>query len=330
MPWRPITLQKSSATLSPLILSNIWVESETLSAFASSVAETLEKMREAMATAATTATAARARRQRARVGAITTTLRNERLFKPVPAAISDKMMTTALILLLPAIHAFALSTPGIALHRPPPRAIVLAADSPPPPPPSPPVFSGRDGGDDDENENSINPSLLFAAALSQIRRMPSLLPAALFALYRPFRRAVRTQMSIMPIILRLKLFEKQRFSSDEERLAARDTLDEVLATRFANFIASMRGAFVKAAQVLGSLEPSPVRPAYLRKIEPMTDSAPGGRPWWKVKRQLNRELRLLGHSGMESVFREFDREPIGTASVGQVHRRCCILVRLSP
>ena len=52
----------------------------------------------------------------------------------------------------------------------------------------------------------------------------------------------------------------------------------------------------------------------------MTDSAPGGRPWWKVKRQLNRELRLLGHSGLESVFREFDREPIGTASVGQVHR----------
>ena len=135
----------------------------------------------------------------------------------------------ALILLLPAVHAFALSTPGIPLRRPPPRAVILAADSPPPPPPpSPPVFSGRDGGDD-ENENSINPSLLFAAALSQIRRMPFLLPAALFALYRPFRRAVRTQMSIMPIILRLKLFEKQRFSSAEERLAARDTLDEVLA-----------------------------------------------------------------------------------------------------
>ena len=58
----------------------------------------------------------------------------------------------------PAIHAFALSTPGIALRRPPPRALILAIDSPPPPPPSPPVFSGRDGGDG-ENENSINPSL---------------------------------------------------------------------------------------------------------------------------------------------------------------------------
>ena len=224
------------------------------------------------------------------------------------------MMTVVGLLLLPAIHAFALSTPGIALRRPPPRALVLAADSPPPPPPSPPVFSGRDGGDD-ENENSINPSLLFTAALSQIRRMPSLLPAALFALYRPFRHAVRTQMSIMPIILRLKLFEKQRcpLRSDRcTRYARRGAGDTIR-----QFYCLHAWCVCKGRSGPRLTEPSPVRPAYLRKIEPMTIPAPGGRPWWKVKRQLNRELRLLGHSGLESVFREFDREPIGTASVGQ-------------
>ncbi|EOD33851.1 ABC1 family protein [Emiliania huxleyi CCMP1516] len=125
----------------------------------------------------------------------------------------------------------------------------------------------------------------------------------------------------MPIVLRLKLFECRRFESDEARARALDELDEVLSRRFASFIGRMRGAFIKAAQVLGSLSPPPVRPKYVRKLEPMVDAAPGGRPWRHVRRQLNRELRRSGHTGgVEEVFSSFDREPLGTASVGQVHR----------
>ena len=39
-----------------------------------------------------------------------------------------------------------------------------------------------------------------------------------------------------------------------------------------------------------------------------------------MRRQLNRELRRAGHGGLSSVFSEFERVPVGTASVGQVHR----------
>ena len=128
-------------------------------------------------------------------------------------------------------------------------------------------------------------------------------------------------MNVMPIVARLVLFERQRFASAEERRIARDALDAILADRLAVFIGGMRGAFVKVAQVLGSLEPAPVRPAYVAKLEPMVDSAPGGRPWRRVRPQLERELRRTGHrGGVDAVFSEFDKEPIGVASVGQVHR----------
>ena len=77
------------------------------------------------------------------------------------------------------------------------------------------------------------------------------------------------------------------------------------------------GSFRQVAQVLGSISPSPVRPAYVAALEGMTDAAPGGRPWRAVRRQVEREL---GGRRLESVFSEFDRVPIGTASIGQVHR----------
>ena len=135
-----------------------------------------------------------------------------------------------------------------------------------------------------------------------------------------FRRAFRTQLNIVPIIFELKLFEMRRFESQGARSRAQEEMDERLSQRFAEFISRMRGAFVKMAQVLGSLDPAPVRPAYVKRLEPMVDGAPGGRPWRQVERQINRELARAGQGNIESVFESFDKEPIGTASVGQVHR----------
>ena len=204
------------------------------------------------------------------------------------------------------------------------HALLLAAAPPPPPPPPAAQRFGGSSGDDDGGSESTNRLLAFLMRLAArpadaIRLLP-LLPLALFALVRPFRRAVRTQKNVLPIIVRLKLFERQSFESEAARLAARDALDEELAADFATFIGNMRGAFVKAAQVLGSLEPAPVRPAYVRRLEPMTDAAPGGRAWWRVKRQLTRELRRAGYSSIDDVFSSFDPTPVGVASVGQVHR----------
>ena len=206
----------------------------------------------------------------------------------------------------------------------------LSMQQPPPPPPPPPTARRRDSGDDGESPLDIMWAFIARAARAaadvamkrrrELLRALPLLPVVGYATYRPFRRAIRTQRSIVPILVRLHLFERRAFEDEATRLAARDALDDVLSTDFADFIGRMRGAFVKVAQVLGSFEPAPVRPAYVKKLEPMVDAAPGGRPWRRVRRQLNRELKRAGAGSIDEVFSEFDREPIGTASVGQVHR----------
>ena len=125
------------------------------------------------------------------------------------------------------------------------------------------------------------------------------------------------------MVVQLKFFELRKFPTPEAKAAARDRLDERLSREFADFVGSMRGAFVKVAQVLGSLSPPPVRKPYIEKLEPMADAAPGGRAWKSVERQITRELRRgpgNKRRTIRDVFSSFDPEPIGTASVGQVHR----------
>ena len=224
----------------------------------------------------------------------------------------------------------------------------LASTAPPPPlppPPPPPVFRGRDGGGDDDDGDDRNDNglpigaptadtdatlPLLRSTLQLVIRFPPLIPVALFALVRPFRRAVRTQFNIVPLIFQLKLFDLQRFATEEARLSAQADMDARLSVRFAAFVGRMRGAFVKVAQILGSLDPPPVRQAYVEQLEPMAEAAPGGRAWRTVEREITRELRRseAGRRGdgssralhLTDVFSEFDPEPVGTASVGQVHR----------
>jgi hypothetical protein len=130
-------------------------------------------------------------------------------------------------------------------------AVSLLAASPPP---SPPAANG--GRRDDDDKEGAGSAFLLAAlarllqrATSPTRRYIAVTLPALFFLWRPFRRAFKTQLLVVPLVARLKLFELQRFESDAARLSARDALDERLAVRFAAFIGEMRGAFIKVAQV---------------------------------------------------------------------------------
>lgn len=193
------------------------------------------------------------------------------------------------------------------------------------PPPPPPPTTAVDGKDDDDNDDGKDDGFfpLVVAAFMLAKRFPLAPAAVIISSVRPLRRAVRSWSTLVPMVVRLKLFELRRFETPEAKLQARDALDERLSSEFAGFIGSMRGAFVKVAQVLGSLSPPPVRKPYIKKLEPMADAAPGGRPWKSVQKQINRELRRgEGNKDrtLSSVFSEFDPVPIGTASVGQVHR----------
>ena len=89
----------------------------------------------------------------------------------------------------------------------------------------------------------------------------------LFATVRPFRRAVRFQTHLIPILVRLQFHEWAHFDSPEEKLAARDNLDLEMAERAHALVTNMRGAYVKSAQLVTSLSPSPLRPAYVNRLQ---------------------------------------------------------------
>lgn len=159
--------------------------------------------------------------------------------------------------------------------------IRAASGFPPVPPPLPPPTSdGDNAGDGDDGSLSFN-ALLAAAgarlleAVKQlppprdtlrrvgrvVRTFPPVVPVLLFTFLRPFRRAVRSQLHIIPILAQLTWFEKaRRFSDEPSRLRARDALDARLSTDFANFIGSMRGAFVKVAQARTACTSAAARP----------------------------------------------------------------------
>ena len=218
----------------------------------------------------------------------------------------------------------AAAQPGIAST---PRHSALRSTAPvltaPPPPPPTTTTTSSDGKDEDDGDGDNRFLPLVVAAFLFAKRFPLAPAAVIISSVRPLRRAMRSWATIVPMVVQLKLFELRTFDSQEAKLEARDVLDQRLSGEFAGFIGSMRGAFVKVAQVLGSLSPAPVRKPYIEKLEPMTDAAPGGRPWKSVERQITRELRRgSGNSRrkISDVFSEFDPTPIGTASVGQVHR----------
>jgi predicted unusual protein kinase regulating ubiquinone biosynthesis (AarF/ABC1/UbiB family) len=84
-------------------------------------------------------------------------------------------------------------------------------------------------------------------------------------------------------------------------------------------LGQMKGAAMKIGQVLSTIDfdlvPEDEREAFKEKLSALRDSAPSV-PFPQVEKLLRKDLG----GPLESVFAEFDREPVAAASIGQVHR----------
>ena len=93
-----------------------------------------------------------------------------------------------------------------------------------------------------------------------------------------------------------------------------ETADQILTV-----LGSMKGAAMKIGQMLSFVDlgvvPRDARPEFQRKLAALRDSAPQV-PFPKMMRVLEHDL---GRRPAD-VFTDFDEEPIGVASIGQVYR----------
>ena len=85
--------------------------------------------------------------------------------------------------------------------------------------------------------------------------------------------------------------------------------------RMERLVRDLRGAYVKSAQLISTAFPELLPAPWVSRLEVLVDDAPA-RPWRVTKRVLERELGRP----ISELFRHFELEPVGAASIGQVHR----------
>ena len=100
-------------------------------------------------------------------------------------------------------------------------------------------------------------------------------------------------------------------TSGESAQEGRDTRDRAVA--FRDRLIELGPAYVKLGQVL-STRPDLLPPAYIQELEQLQDNV-GPIPFEQVEETIGEELG--GRLG--KLFAEFEREPLATASLGQVH-----------
>jgi ubiquinone biosynthesis protein len=132
---------------------------------------------------------------------------------------------------------------------------------------------------------------------------------------RPWRRLLRAYRVTLQIVLSYVVLRlRRRFRSQEagEELlqnAHRDNARRVLAT-----IEELQGLFIKVGQLISVLA-NMLPEAFRKELEKLQDRAPP-RPYEDIERRMVTEL---GGRRPTEVFAQFSREPVASASIGQVH-----------
>ncbi|KAL6584277.1 hypothetical protein OROMI_003566 [Orobanche minor] len=133
--------------------------------------------------------------------------------------------------------------------------------------------------------------------------------------FRPWQRSFRFWVRAVDIYTSYKVFQlRVNFEKDAEtREAMWEKQHEFAADKIYNMCADLGGFFLKVAQIIGKPDLAPA--AWVRRLVTLCDQAPAN-PYSVIKIVLEEELGL----SVDELFERFDADPLGSASIAQVHR----------
>ncbi|CAL9065251.1 unnamed protein product [Musa banksii] len=99
----------------------------------------------------------------------------------------------------------------------------------------------------------------------------------------------------------------------EKREAMWERQHELAAVKMYSLCSELGGLFLKAAQILGKPDLAPA--AWVKRLVTLCDKAPAT-PISVIQKILEEELG----QNFSDIFEQFDAEPLGSASIAQVHR----------